>query len=123
MTQKPRLKREWIGRYVRLLRTVKTRGGTIFLAGETLKVLNSFGGLTLLRQHVCEQCGRRTDLVTKIAETEVELLPEDYVPEPYPVMIKLTVELISILRRAVPSLTLKEQAVLLGILPESKDAP
>lgn len=118
---KPKLKREWIGRYVRLLRTVKTRGGNVFAAGEALKVLNSYGGLTLLRQHVCEHCGRRADVVTKIAETEVELLPEDYVPEPPPVMIKLTPELIAVLRNAFRLVTSQERAVLLGILPESKD--
>lgn len=123
MTQKPRLKREWIGRYVRLLRNVKTRGGTIFLAGETLKVLNSYGGLTLLRQHVCEHCGRRTDIVTKIAEREVELLPEDYIPESPPVTTKLTPELIELLRRIFPLLSLDERSVLLGILPERLEAP
>lgn len=123
MQSKPRLKREWIGRHVRLLRNVKTRGGNIFQAGETLKVINSFGGLTLLRQHVCEQCGRRSDIVTKIAEMEVELLPEDYVPESPPVMIKLTPELIAVLRNAFRLVSPQERVVLLGILPERLEAP
>lgn len=123
MQKKPRLKREWIGRHVRLLRTVRTRGGTIFPSGETLKVLNSYGGLTLLRQHICEHCGRRADIVTKIAEIEVELLPEDHILEQPPVMIKLMPELIELLRRIFPLLSLDERSVLLGILPERLEAP
>lgn len=72
----PALKRDWVGRRVRLLRQVVTKGGVIFEAGEVMVVTRSFGGLHLEAVALCRHCGRgRRESVKGIHENAVELLP------------------------------------------------
>lgn len=80
--EKPRRKRDWEGRFVRLRRTIENTGGAIFEEGEVLKVTRNFGGLHLegiKRCAGCEKAYRRR--ITKINEGTVNLLPLDYQPE------------------------------------------
>ena len=53
-----KLKRDWIGRKVRLKRQIETRGGIIFKVGEVLEVDSYYRGLELKAIHVCEHCNR-----------------------------------------------------------------
>jgi hypothetical protein len=80
---KPRLKRDWEGRYVRLLRPIETKGGVIFAAGEVMQVTRNFGGLHLrtigFRCPTCERGFRRG--VSKVHESTVSLLPLDWKPD------------------------------------------
>jgi hypothetical protein len=74
--EKPRLKRDWEGRYVRLLREVKNNGGDVAQAGTVMRVTRSHGGLTLTRVAYCECCGIGTASVfRKVSERAVELVP------------------------------------------------
>lgn len=81
MASRPRLKRGWEGRYVRLRHEVRTQGGAIFEAGEVMRVERNHGGLHLAAVRRCEHCKRRSHYrVRGVRETEVELLPEDFTP-------------------------------------------
>lgn len=78
----PRLKGEWAGRYVRLLRT--TSGGynnNIFDKGEILKVDRNYKGVHLEGVHECKACNRGYKVSIIVPESYVELMPEDYKPE------------------------------------------
>lgn len=77
----PRLKSDWRNRYVKLKRAVKTGGGTIFDAGEIMRVYKNHGGLSLERLYRCPTCARSSiQSITGVSERDVELLPLDYVP-------------------------------------------
>lgn len=79
---RPKLKRDWVGRYVRTKREIETRGGTIFDAGEVFVVTRNFGGLHLEAVIQCEHCHRRSRRFVKgIPERDVVLLAPDYKPE------------------------------------------
>jgi hypothetical protein len=82
MVEQPRLKRDWEGRYVQLIRQLETIGGDIFAAGEVMYVDKDYGGLHLSTVHECSECKRhfRTS-IDRVSEDAVKLLPEDYVPE------------------------------------------
>jgi hypothetical protein len=74
---KPKLKRDWRGRVVRLLREVKTNGGEVFPAGTVMVVLRNYSGLTLERVVLCTRCRVRFHgRVTGLGEGAVELLPD-----------------------------------------------
>ena len=74
----PRLKRDWEGRYVRLLREVKNYGGDVVPAGAVMLVKRNYGGLDISRIAYCECCSVGTRIVVrKVSEHDVELLPKD----------------------------------------------
>lgn len=73
-------KRDWVGRYVRLLRDVENKAGTIFEAGSVMRVTRNFGGLHLENVVRC-MCGqKRRDTVRGVAEIDVRLLSVEFVP-------------------------------------------
>lgn len=77
------LKRDWEGRYVRLLRQVETRAGDIFEPGEILRVTRNYGGLHLMAVKICRDCKRKSrGYIKGVPERDVILLPADYKPEP-----------------------------------------
>lgn len=73
---KPKLKRDWVGRRVRLVNRVVSRGGKIFEAGTVMNVIRNHSGLHLTAEQVCDKCGLG-DLhwVRGVSEDSVELLP------------------------------------------------
>jgi len=76
--EKPRLKRDWEGRSVRVLREIQTRGGRIFAPGAIMVVDRNFGGLSLHKRDVCPHCKCGQDhRVVKVHESDVELLPKE----------------------------------------------
>lgn len=78
---KKMLKREWVGRYVRLKAETRTRGGAIFDAGEVMRVHRNYKGLHLDAITVCEHCGRRHQhFITGVDERKVVLLDVDFEP-------------------------------------------
>lgn len=80
---KPRLKRDWIERYVRLKREVRTHGGVVFAAGDVMRVAGNRSGLRLVATNACPDCQRQFRVyVTGVNEDAVELLPPDYAPMP-----------------------------------------
>lgn len=82
MVEKPKLKRDWVGRYVRLRITLETRGGIIFDKGEVMKVCKYYRGLGLRSLYCCEHCRRKTRQdITGIPIHEVEILAKDFKPE------------------------------------------
>lgn len=74
----PRLKRDWIGRYVRLRQPLRTRGGTVFATGEVLLVIDYYRGLEL-RTPGPDAAGSWR-WITRVDLAKVELLPVDYQP-------------------------------------------
>ncbi len=79
--KKPKLKRDWVGRFVRLKRAMQTNGGTFFEAGEILEVYENWGGLKLQTIKYCPECSRRfRHTIKSVNENDVELLPEDWKP-------------------------------------------
>ncbi len=88
----PRLKRDWVGRYVKLRRDLETQGGVIFDAGEVMQVYKTYHGRMGLRAlHRCEHCERRAlSQITGVETYNLEILPEDYEP---PEVEPLAVEL------------------------------
>ena len=78
----PRLKRDWVGRWVRLRRDVTTKGGNIMLEGRVMQVRRNFGGLNLDAVETCDHCGLGLrHYVTKVSEDSVWLLGEDFDPK------------------------------------------
>ncbi len=83
MVERPRLKRDWVGRYVRLRQAIETQGGTVFRAGEVMHVYKNHAGLGLRAVMDCPHCKRQYRMqITGVHEENVELLPEDYTPAP-----------------------------------------
>jgi hypothetical protein len=81
MTERPKLKRDWAGRYVRLKHEHVTNGGVIFGPGEVMLVTRNYGGLHLKTTKKCGECSRRFRVSIKgVRDCDVELLPEDYQP-------------------------------------------
>lgn len=78
---KPRLKRDWIGRHVRLVADMNTKGGTLFKSGTIMEVVQNRGGLTLRTTIQCKECNvGRYHYISKVNEYDVELLPIGFVP-------------------------------------------
>lgn len=78
---KPKLKRDWIGRYVKLLYPMRTAGGTEFERGDIMRVTENRGGLNLDSAVQCPLCQRRARAYIKgVSENAVLLLPESYQP-------------------------------------------
>lgn len=79
---KPKLKREWVRRYVKLLRQLETNGEVIFPAGEIMKVVRNHQGLTLKGLHFCSLCAKaHRETIAGISENSVEMMPEDFQPD------------------------------------------
>lgn len=73
----PHLKRDWIGRHVRLTRQIETRGGIIFDVGEVLRVEGYYRGLSLEAIHTCSHCTRRSrQTISRVPLHDVDLLPD-----------------------------------------------
>lgn len=64
----PKLKRDWKGRRVKLLRTVSNRGGQVFRAGRVMEVQGFYRGLALKGL-------RSRTIITRVPVKWVELLP------------------------------------------------
>ena len=78
MEKKPKLKRDWVHRRVRLLRKLETKGGVIFEKDEVMVVHRNFGGLELTTLTRCPKCERgHRHYIRKVHERDVELLPEE----------------------------------------------
>jgi hypothetical protein len=85
MAEKLKRKRDWEGRYVKLLREFESQGGNIFPVGTVMRVDRNFGGLHLSRVACCERCRHlHRDRIKGISEYAVELLPADYSPDSLP---------------------------------------
>ncbi len=76
----PRLKRDWIGRYVKLNCSHETNGGVLFPPGTVMKVINYYRGLKLMLIKKCRRCKIGIRHISRVDEHDVELLPEDYQP-------------------------------------------
>jgi hypothetical protein len=77
MNEKPKLKRDWKGRKVRLREEIQTKGGTIFPAGMVLNVVQNRSGLTLETVMRCPTCEvSQRNWIKGVGEWKVELLPE-----------------------------------------------
>lgn len=77
----PKLKRDWVGRHVRLHRTMETKGGTIFEKDNVMLVTRNFSGLELESVKACAECRSKCRYFIKhVRESEVTLLPEDFKP-------------------------------------------
>lgn len=73
------LKREWVGRRVRLLQDLVNQGGFVFTAGTVMEVTRNFGGLWLESLHLCSHCLEwKKRSISKIRETRVTLFPIGY---------------------------------------------
>ena len=81
MAEQQMRKKDWEGRFVRLLNNVETGGGTIFSAGRVLKVFRNFGGLWLEEVTRCPTCEIVTrHIIQKVEERKVYFLPVGYQP-------------------------------------------
>lgn len=81
--EKPKFKREWKGRYVRLLSEIQNRGGDVFDSGAIMVVEKNYGGLHLRGTIECKCCGGTIKrYLRRVDENSVELLPKGFVPEP-----------------------------------------
>ena len=81
MAEQLERKKDWEGRFVRLLENVKTRRTTIFFAGTVLKVFRNFGGLWLEEVTRCPTCEIVTrHIIQRVEERKVYFLPVGYQP-------------------------------------------
>lgn len=81
MTEQPRLKREWIGRHVRLKTTKQTVTGVRFRTGEIMHVYGYYRGLKLESIRACPECTRRhRQKIERVPIEDVELVSKDHVP-------------------------------------------
>lgn len=79
--KKPKRKKDWVGRYVRLRYDKETNGGKTFEAGSIMRVTRNFGGLNLEAPETCPSCGLGDrHYIIGVSEHHVELLPEAYKP-------------------------------------------
>jgi len=79
---KKMLKRDWEGRYVRLLFEQENNGGDVFSAGTIMRVHRNFGGLHLWVYPSCPRCERlHREFIKGVPESAVDLLPENYRPD------------------------------------------
>lgn len=78
MNERPRLKREWAGRLVRLRRELRN-GMVVLPQGLVMEVVRYHGTLHLKTERPCPVCEIRTrHSITKVHESDVELLaPQD----------------------------------------------
>lgn len=82
MEEKPKLKRDWEGRYVRLRHRMEVKAGIIFEAGEVMRVERNHGGLSLTGIRRCPHCERGfRHYIRGVREGDVELLPKAYQPD------------------------------------------
>ncbi len=81
----PKLKRDWVGRHVRLLRQLQNAAGEVFEAGEVMKVYRNYAGLQLSATYECGECGaRKHRRITKVCEENVQLMPASFEPATQP---------------------------------------
>ena len=81
MNEQPKLKRDWLGRYVRVRYDMQNNGGYQFKAGTVMKVIKNHMGLDLVIPIDCPHChSQRYRVISRVHEYDVELLPIDYVP-------------------------------------------
>lgn len=74
---KPKLKRDWVGRGVRLLIELETKGGNVFPIGTIMRVTRNFGGLHLTAVQACKECQlKHRHTIKGVHEDSVELLHE-----------------------------------------------
>lgn len=77
-TKYPKLKRDWIGRKVRLIRDVETKGGKIYPAGLIMHVYKNFNGLHVRVLRKCEHCGiSEWDGIKGLAISDLELVDDE----------------------------------------------
>lgn len=79
VAERPKRKKDWVGRRVRLRRDLENKGGNLFRAGEVMEVRRNFGGLELRTLAECTSCFKghwRT--IKDISEADVELLPRSF---------------------------------------------
>ena len=76
--KRPRLKRDWIGRRVRLLRKMETVGGLMLPTGLVMKLEATWRGrfkLSVVR--TCKHCGvGQRSSIARVRESDVELLED-----------------------------------------------
>lgn len=77
MTPRPRLKRDWIGRRVELLRTLRTRAGVTFPEGSIMVVSNNRGSLSLSLPEPNPSGSWEGRTIKRVSEFDVRLLPLD----------------------------------------------
>lgn len=82
MSEKPpKLRRDWIGRYVRLIRQIEN-GVRRFPKGEIFRVRGAYDGFYLETVRPCSACGNsRLESISRVPERDLEILPVDYDPE------------------------------------------
>ena len=89
----PKLKRDWVGRHVRLLRDMQTHGGDMFQAGTVMRVIQNRGGLKLAKVKSCPRCAaEHRERIHKVDEVDVELLHQDYEPVTQPDEVLFEIE-------------------------------
>ena len=72
---RPKLKRDWVGKTVQLVREIENGGGTIFDAGERFKVTGYYRGLELETIVGCQHCNRRArSIIRRVPERDVEIV-------------------------------------------------
>lgn len=82
MPEKLKLKRDWIGRFVRLKQPLTNGAGVMFPENLIMKVTQNRGGLTLMMLDDCEHCGLSFQrIIAAVPEWKVELLPKDFRPK------------------------------------------
>lgn len=92
--EKPKFKREWKGRHVRLRRDIETKGGDVFEQGSVMLVEKNYGGLQLRGTIECDCCGgTKKRWVKNVSEYEVDLLDSDFVLEDNPRSVRESVEI------------------------------
>ncbi len=74
--ERPKRKKDWVGRRVRLRHDMENKAGNVFKAGEVMEVRRNFGGLELRTLYECESCFKgRWRAIKGISESDVDLLP------------------------------------------------
>lgn len=75
---RPKLKRDWEGLRVRLLKEHETVGGSIFPAGTEMVVTRNFGGLHLSYVEACDKCRLKyRGRIRGIGESQVEIVGKE----------------------------------------------
>lgn len=75
--ERPKLKREWIGRKVQLLRALRTRTGICFPEGSIMEVIGNKGSLSLRLPDPAPPGQREGRRIRRVSEADVRLLPRE----------------------------------------------
>lgn len=76
LPERPKLKRDWVNRTVKIKKQLQTNEGTIFDIGTDFLVMSYYRGLELKTIEVCDACkGRRSTTISRVPLCDVELLP------------------------------------------------